>query len=285
MSGYTVRELLDDAVRRLTSAGVEGARRNAEWMLSEVLSKGRAAMYAGAADPVRAESRERFEAMLLRRLRREPLQYVLGFAEFYGLRLTVTPDVLIPRLETEELVASALGCLAGRAAPRVLDVGTGSGCIALALKNALPDARVYACDVSNPALEVARHNAVRHDLRVELFEADALAKDFVERAPEALDLLVSNPPYVPEDEERALEAEVYGYEPHVALFSRDDPVAFYRALAQHGRTLLKPAGWMALETHADYGGTVVHILEEAGYHTPELRRDLAGKDRIVVAAR
>jgi release factor glutamine methyltransferase len=285
MSGNTVRGLLEDAVRRLTSAGVESARRNAEWMLSEVLSEGRAAMYAGASASVSAERRERFEEMLQRRLRREPLQYILGFAEFCGLRLGVTPEVLIPRPETEELVASVLHCLEGHAAPRVLDVGTGSGCIALALKKALPNAHVYACDVSVPALEVARQNAALHDLRVELFEADALAKDFVERAPDGLDLLVSNPPYVPEDEEPSLAAEVYGYEPHMALFARVDPVVFYRALARHGRKLLQPAGWIALETHAEYGRTVVRILEEAGFRAPELSRDLAGKDRIVVAAR
>lgn len=285
LSGYTVKALLEDAVQRLTGAGIESPRRNAEWLLSEILSTGRAGIYGDLSATVDDERAVRFKGMLQRRLAHEPLQYILGFTEFFGLRLVVTPDVLIPRPETEELVESALQCLQGSTAPRVLDVGTGSGCIALAVKAARPDATVYACDVSAAALEVARRNAAEHELAVTFLEVDALGEDFAASVPDQFNLLVSNPPYVTEDEAAELPADVRSYEPHLALFARNDPVVFYRALARQGSQLIEPSGWIALETHVDHGREVMRILDETGYRTPELKKDLAGRDRIVMARR
>ena len=205
--------LLDDAVRRQEAAGLPDARRAALWMLGEVLRYGPAHLVAYPEREATPRQADAFAAMLARRLQREPLQYILGYTDFYGLRLRLTPAVLIPRPETEEVVEAALGLLEGRTAPRVLDVGTGSGCIALVLKHERADADVYACDVSQAALDVARTNAEAHHLAVTFFLADVLALDFSDHVRWPFDLVVSNPPYVADDEADGLAPEVRDYEP------------------------------------------------------------------------
>lgn len=276
----TVRALMEDAVRRLEAAGIEDARRNAEWLLQDVLSSSRAMLYAYPERPVPPEARAAFEALLMRRLRREPLQYVLGHADFYGLRLRVTPDVLIPRPETEQVVEEVLRLLAPVPSPRVLDVGTGSGCIPLAIKHERPDAEVFACDVSERALEVARVNAAAHRLAVTFVQADVLAPAFAERMPHELDLLVSNPPYITRREASSLAAEVRDFEPHLALFAGDDPLVFYRAILRHARALLVPGGFVVFETHAEYGPAVRDLMAASGFAETTIRADLAGRPRI-----
>ena len=166
---------------------------------------------------------------------------MLGHADFYGLRLSVSPDVLIPRPETEELVEEALRRIAGVEAPTVLDVGTGSGAVALALAHERPTATVFAADVSAEALAVARANAERLGLDVAFVRADALGPHFTRDVPPAFDLVVSNPPYVPAGERAGLQPEVRDWEPGLALFVPDaDPLRFYRALAGHAGALLAP---------------------------------------------
>lgn len=285
MSVRARRELLDESVRRLAEAGVENPRRNVEWMLCEVLSISRAALYADVSAPVGEELVERLERMLRRRMAREPLQYVLGHTEFFGLRVRVSPDVLIPRPETEEVVEVALQLLRGTVRPSVLDVGTGSGCIALAIKNVRPDAVVYACDVSEAALRMARRNAAALELEIEFTQVDVLRDAIPADVPRSIDLLISNPPYVTEEEADELSDEVRRFEPHVALFAGNDPIVFYRRLAAHGRTLVREGGWVVLETHADYGRKVSTLFETAGYREVECLKDLAGRDRIVRARR
>lgn len=280
-----VRILLEDAVQRLTIAGIDAPRRNAEWLLCEALGTSRAGLYAASGDRVAPEVFQRFGEMLARRLRREPAQYILGYAEFMGLRIVVTPDVLIPRPETEELVEAALSCLPADKPPVVLDAGTGSGCIALAIRAARPDARTYACDVSEAALAVGRRNGAAYGLAVKWIAADMLGEDFPERVPSGLDLLISNPPYVPEEEMAALPEEVLAWEPRAALVASDDPLVFYRCLARHGLHAIRSGGWIALETHADYGDSVRDLLEAAGYADVSLRKDMAGRDRIVLGRR
>ena len=280
---WTRRTLLDAAVRRLEAAGVPEARRNAEWMLEEVLGCGRAMLYAWPERPVPPEAARRFLEMTARRERREPVQYVVGHTDFFGLRVRVTPDVLIPRPETEQVVEAALERLEGRAAPRLLDVGTGSGCIALALRHARPDAEVFACDVSRAALAVAAGNARALGLAVTFLHADALAPDFPARVPGPFDLLVSNPPYVPPGEAASLAPEVAAHEPHRALFTDADPLQFYRALARHARPLVIPGGALVFETHADHAAAVRDLLVEAGFADVRLENDLAGRPRIVHA--
>ena len=278
---WTRRALLDEAVRRLEAAGVPEARRNAEWMLGEALGCGRAMLYAYPERPVPPDAARRFMEMTTRRERREPLQYVLGHTDFFGLRVRVTPDVLIPRPETEQVVEAALERLEGAAAPRILDVGTGSGCIALALKHARRDAEVFACDVSRAALAVAAANARALGLDVAFLPADALAPDFPARVPGPFDLLVSNPPYVPPGEAATLAPEVAAHEPHRALFTDADPLQFYRALTRHAGALVRPGGALVFETHADHAGAVRDLLAAAGFADVRLENDLAGLPRIV----
>ncbi len=278
----TLRALLADAADRLARSGVDSPRRTAEWIVEEVTGADRAALYRdAAAEPADAA---RVRELVARRAAGEPVQYVLGHADFFGLRLAVSPDVLIPRPETEELVEHALGLVAGIASPVVLDIGTGSGAIALAVKHARPDAVVVAADVSADALAVARANAAALGLEVGFVHADALAPSFADGVAPAVDLLVSNPPYVPAAERDALQREVRDHEPALALFVPDaDPLRPYRALAGHAGRLLAPGGALAVETHADHGAAVAALFREAGLADVALHRDLAGRDRIVTA--
>ena len=281
--GATRRTLLTEAARRLAEAGVPEARRQAEWLATEALGCRRLDLLTEPEHRVGAAAQASFEVLLQRRLAGEPLQYVLGHTDFFGLRVAVSPAVLIPRPETEQLVEAALGLLAPRPAPRVLDAGTGSGCIALALKHERPDAEVAACDVSRAALAVARANAAALGLSVEFFEADLLAADFATRSPDGLDLLISNPPYVPDAEAAELSPEVRDHEPATALFAGADPLQFFRALAGHAKKLLGAGGHLVVETHAEHGEAVRQHFEAEGFSEPVLRADLAGLPRIVHA--
>jgi release factor glutamine methyltransferase len=282
----TRRALLDDAVSALSDAGIADARRTAEWIVEEATGADRAALYARpdiVVEPAEAALVARYVA---RRAAGEPVQYVLGHADFYGLRLAVTPDVLIPRPETEEVVEEALRRVQATDAPWVLDVGTGSGAIALAVKHERPDAEVFAVDVSPEALAVAASNAARLGSEVTFVESDALRPAFAADVPPTFDLILSNPPYVPEAERAGLQVEVRAHEPASALFVPDaDPLVFYRALAGHAGALLKPGGWLVAETHADLGQAVGALWREAGLDEVEVLADLAGRDRIAVGRR
>ncbi len=278
----TARALLEDTAARLAASGVGDAARVAEWLVEDATGHTRAALYTGAA--VTAEAAVRVAAMAERRAAGEPVQYVLGHADFYGLRLSVSPDVLIPRPETEEVVEYALTRIAAVDVPLVLDVGTGSGAIALAVAATRPDAVVFAADVSATALAVARDNADRLGLAVTFVEADAFVPAFADRVPAAFDLLISNPPYVPQSERADLQREVRDHEPPLALFVDDaDPLAPYRALAGHAVRLLAPGGWLVAETHADHGAAVAALFAAAGLRAVSVTRDLAGRDRIASA--
>ena len=284
-NGVFVGILLEDSLQRLAAAGIDDPRRSAEWLLCEALGMSRAGLYAASRERVEPEAAMRFGEMLARRLQHEPVQYILGYTDFMGLRTIVTPDVLIPRPETEEAAEAALACLDKCISPVVLDAGTGSGCIALAVKTTRPDAEVYACDVSAAALAVARRNAAAHDLTVTWIEADMLREDFSDKVPAGLDLLISNPPYVPEEEIPTLPEEVRSWEPRSALVAPGDPLVFYRGLAQHGLRMIREGGWIVLEAHADYGESVRRMLEEAGYVAVCLEKDMAGRDRIAIGRR
>lgn len=281
----TRRALLDSATARLQAAGVEGARRTAEWIVEDVTGAGRLALTARDAEATPGEA-ARVERLVARRAAGEPVQYVLGHADFYGLHLEVSPAVLIPRPETEAVVEEALRRLRPFEAPWVLDVGTGSGAVALALAHERPDAHVVAADVSAEALAVAAGNAERLGLAVTLVCADALRPAFADAVPPTFDLVVSNPPYVPAAERAGLQREVRDWEPGGALFVPDaDPLVFYRALAGHADRLLRPGGWLVAETHADFGAAVAALWGGAGLEAAEVLPDLAGRDRIAVARR
>lgn len=219
----------------------------------------------------------------LKRLRcGEPLQYVLGKVDFHGLRLTVTPDVLIPRPETEELVE--LVFRSAREPRLIVDVGAGSGCIALALKRCFPQARVIGIDVAERALAVARANADALRLEVEWEAADALAPGFA--LPAGTDLVVSNPPYIPIEEAGTLHARVRAHEPHLALFApAGDPLAFYRAIGRAALHALSSKGQLWFEAHHRLAPRAADLLTAMGFGEVLLLRDLSGNERFIRALR
>lgn len=219
----------------------------------------------------------------LKRLRcGEPLQYVLGSTTFHGLTIEVGPAVLIPRPETEELVDLILR--SGQRPMRIVDVGTGSGCIALALKRHFPQAEVHGLDVSEAALEVARRNGSRHDLKVSWSRCDVLDERCM--LPAGADLVVSNPPYVPRHEAATLAPHVRDHEPTLALFVDDeDPIRFHRAIAHRAKEALAADGALWFEGHHRTIGQVPPMLDAMGYREAVLLNDLSGAPRFVRAIR
>ncbi len=277
----TIRTLLADATARLRHAGIEVPDRTAAWLLGDVLGRGRAYLLAEANADVAPEQEAIFEAMVARRLAHEPLQYILGYTEFYGLRMEVSPAVLIPRPETEQVVEYALGLMNNVPNPRVLDIGTGSGCIPLAIRHTRPDAVVHACDISPDALAIAQRNATALGLPITLHHADVLADNFPTVLGDRFDLIISNPPYIPDHEAETLAPEVRAHEPHLALFSGDDPLRFYQAIGLHAQDMLGSGGVLVFETHSDYAEAVVPMLSQQGYVHVALQHDYAGRARIV----
>lgn len=217
-----------------------------------------------------------------RLLAQEPIQYILGKAQFYGHEFTVTPATLIPRPETEQLVdiivdenpASDL---------RVLDIGTGSGCIAVSLALALKWAQVTAIDISQDALDIAKENAVTNKAKVQYLKADALKLATLSCEP--LDIIVSNPPYVCDSERSGMENNVLDYEPHTALFvPDDDPLRFYRAIARYAANALAPGGRIYLEINRKYGSEIASLLTKQGFEDATVLLDSFGNARFVKAA-
>lgn len=218
---------------------------------------------------------------ILARLRNfEPIQYIQGKCGFLGRTFRVSPAVLIPRPETEELAAHVLEAMPPRA--RVLDIGTGSGCIAVTLAKERPDARVTAWDVSADALEVARANGEAHHAEVAFEQHDVLA--YRPGGTGCYDLIVSNPPYVTESEKRFMERNVLDWEPPVALFVPDhDPLRFHRRIAALGRQLLAGGGKLYLEINQAFGQETAAMLGEQGYTNATVKKDMSGNDRFVIA--
>ena len=258
----TVRDALALAERRLAAAGVDTPRIDAELLVAHVLGVSRTRLYADLGAEV-----EGLEPLLARRETREPLAYVLGEWGFRRLTLRTDPRALVPRPETEIVVERALALLAGSAAPRVLDLGVGSGAIALALKDERPDALITGVDISAQALALARENADRLGLEVELREGG------IEIAGEGWDLVVSNPPYV--DSLAGLQPEL-GHEPEQALLGR----GLHARIAAAASTRL-----LVLEVGDGQADAVASALETAGYHDVRITEDLAGFERVVEGRR
>ena len=278
----TRRALLDQAIDRLTAAGQDAPRRTAAWLLMEVLGCDRGQLYAHAGRTVAPDDARQFNDMTDRCVAGEPLQHVLGYAVFRGLRLAVSPAVMVPRPETEEVAGAALAAVDDVDAPRVLDVGTGSGCIALAVKHERPDADVVGWDASAEALTVAHRNAARLDLDVQFDEVDLFA-EAGRRIAERVDLLVSNPPYIPDAEADTLPSVVREYDPAEALFSGDDALRFYRALADRAPAFCGPGGAVVLEAHAEYADAAADVLRRAGLENVRVETDLSDRPRILIA--
>jgi len=216
-------------------------------------------------------------------LRGKPWQYITGEVTFDGLPMYVNRDVLIPRPETEELAAHAAEILRSLSAGgplRLLDAATGSGALGLAIGHRLPGTQVYGLDISGRALVMARRNARRNNIPMQLILADLLGAP--EGIPQPLDMIVSNPPYVRASEKVKMQTNVLDFEPHLALFVPDeDPLLFYRALARWGHRLLRPGGWIAVEINEGLGIEVLELFRSYSYSDGRLERDFRGKDRFV----
>lgn len=214
-----------------------------------------------------------------------PVQYVTGKTEFCDMTFHVDGSVLIPRPETEELVLWAEQCAAGFQRPRILDVCTGSGCIAIVLAAHLPQADVTALDISHTALETARRNASMNGVRIRFIEDDAL-NGMPSLAGETFDIIVSNPPYIPHSEIESMHVNVTRYEPHEALFVDDaDPLVFYRAIARTARTMLSEGGSLLFEVHEAWAERTAEMLRGEGFGQTEVRNDLFGKPRMTCSRR
>ena len=273
----TVIHTLEQSTARLEDAGCESPRVDAEILLAHVLGTNRAGLYAESRRRLTESEERALESLLERRVQREPLAYVLGEWGFRRLALLVDPRVLVPRPETEIVVGRALALIAGLEEPRVLDVGTGSGAIALAIADEHPGARVTGIDVSGDALDVARANARRAGLSVALLRADLF-----EGLPDGpWDLVVANPPYVAPDEIDGLEAEVREWEPRTALVGEGAT----EAIASSALGVLREGGALVLETASGEARRIAELLRSLGYVDIGVTRDLAGHERVVEGRR
>jgi release factor glutamine methyltransferase len=268
----TLGEVLRGAADYLAGRGIDTARVDAELLLARALGLTRIELYTQHDRPLTEAERAAARELVQRRGRREPLAYVLGDWDFRRLTLKTDRRALVPRPETEIVVERCLALLEGVEAPRIADVGTGTGAIALALKQERPDALVVATDISAAALALARENAAANELEIELVEGDLLAG-----TAGPLDLIVSNPPYVGADELDALEPEVRDWEPRGALVDDGQTVRLARA----AQSVLD--GWLVLEVHEDRAHALSDDLAKLGYRTIGVGLDLAGKERMVEA--
>jgi len=271
--------MLEEGRRALSVAGIDSARLDAEILLAAACHISRAMLLA---DAVRMDSDiiKRFRRMVARRAEREPLAYIIGRKEFFSLDFEVTPAVLIPRPETETLVECALKFVADRGAARTLDIGTGSGAIAVAVAMNALDAHVVATDISEDALAIARRNAIRHrcDNRIEFVRADLFPEGDMR-----FDVILSNPPYIADAEIAALEPEVREHEPRLATSAGNDGIAFYRRIAAGCPSRLKSDGAVMVEIGAGQARAVKALFRSAGFSNSDAIRDLAGIERVVRA--
>jgi release factor glutamine methyltransferase len=255
-------------------------------MLAQLREEPRLNLWLQRGDILTEGQREKLQDWLARRSTREPIQHILGWAPFLDFELHVTRDVLVPRPETEVLAQLAIRRLAGAAAPRVLDWGTGSGCLALALAQAVPSAEVHALDVSPDALRIARANAIAYRLadRIRFHPGDGFAAlDSEFRNPQsAFDLIVTNPPYIPAAEVETLDPEVRLHDPRLALVGGDDGLECYRRLAAEALGWLKPGGWLLAEFGDGQAPALTDLFGKAGWNIEAVEKDLSGRDRILI---
>lgn len=285
-----LKQALAAAITQLTTGQIPSPRMNAELLLMFTLGCDRAYLYAHPEREVNAEEQARYDVALAGRSRGVPAQYITGHQEFWGMDLIVTPAVLIPRPETEHLIETVLEGVrqaslwqvqAGMPASplRIVDVGTGSGCIALALAQELPQAEIHATDISAAALEIARVNAARHQLesRIHFFETDLLA-GFESNS---FDLVVSNPPYVGDSETEQVQLEVRKFEPRQAVFAGPTGIETIARLIPQAYTALKPGGWLVMEISETVVGEVKRLLQK--WNHVQIRPDLQSIPRVAQA--
>jgi len=275
-----LKQALHSAIRQLEQAQVGSPRMNAETLLMFMLGRDRAYLYAHGERVLSAEEILRYQQLTAERARGVPAQYITGHQEFWGMDLLVSPAVLIPRPETEHVVETVIELSQGRAGNiRIVDVGTGSGCIALALAKELPQAEIHATEISATALEVARANAARHQLaeRVHFHQTDLLN----DIAGLQFDFVVSNPPYVGESEKDTVEAQVRKFEPQIAVFAGETGMEVFAKLIPQALKVLSPGGWLVMELAFSSYDRVRQLL--LNWSDLRFSNDLQGIPRVVAA--
>lgn len=254
----------------------------AKLLLTQVFGISVIELYGGKDRSFSEKEQKQLDDILARLQKYEPIQYIIGTEEFYSLQLEVNENVLIPRPETQELVDWIIKDNLGRKG-RVLDIGTGSGCIPITLAKFLSGMEVTSWDISKEALRVAERNCLLNEVKVILEHKDVLQVDSVEIQ---YDIIVSNPPYITEKEKKTMDHNVLDWEPSLALFVPDeDPMLFYRKIAKLGTSILKKQGQLFFEINQGYGGQTMKVLEDLGYSHIELKKDLFGNDRMIKAIR
>jgi release factor glutamine methyltransferase len=285
---WTLDSLMADIHARLHSAGIEAADREASWLIEHALGVTSLNRLIDRARPVSPSGMARVNEYVNRRAAREPLQYILGTQEFCGLDFEVNPAVLIPRPETELLVQEVIRRLPQGARPTVVDVGTGSGCMAVILARAVPDGRIVATDLSSQAMATARSNARRHGVETTItwLEGDLLSPLAGLDCEGRVTAIVANPPYIRESEWSALQPEVSRYEPRMALVAGKRGTEFHERLVDDALHYLAPGGLLAMEVGQGQAVDVCAKIEAMpGYQRAEIVPDEAGIDRIVLVAR
>jgi len=279
-----LKQAVDYAYQLFVENNVPSPRLNAELLLLFVLSRERAYLYAHPERELTADEQSNFDEVVRERARGCPTQYITGHQEFWGLDLLVSPAVLIPRPETEHVVETVLELVkeypfGGPGRLKLLDVGTGSGCIALALASELPHAEIHACDISEEALEIARVNAARLALGGKvLFRKSDLLSVY---AGEPFDFVISNPPYVGECDADKVQKQVREFEPKVAVFSGREGMEIYRRLIPQAHDVLRPGGWLVAEIGYSEEDNVRNLL--SGWSDIQVTADLQGIPRVVAA--
>ena len=255
----------------------------AKMLLMEVFGFSTLELYGGKDKEISGKRRDVLNEMIARLQKNEPIQYIIGIETFGGLTFEVNANVLIPRPETLELVQWIVEDWQTKPAGRILDVGTGSGCIAISLANRIPQAKVEAWDVSEDALEVARKNGRRNEVEVYFCQQDVLK---AEAGNVRYDVIVSNPPYIAEKEKEQMDANVLDWEPSLALFvPDDDPLLFYRKIALLAMDILTEEGAIYFEINQAYGQETLQMLKDLGYTQVELKKDAWDNDRMIKAKR
>jgi release factor glutamine methyltransferase len=276
-----LRQAIQTAVQRLEAAHVGSPRMNAELLVTFVLGCDRAYLYAHSERALTKDEIARYDDALGERARGVPAQYITGHQEFWGMDLIVSPAVLIPRPETEHVIETVLELARDQPARNMVDVGTGSGCIALALAKEFPQARIHATEISTEALEIARANAARHQLqeRLQFHEADLLAA----MEEDAFDYVISNPPYIGEWEADSVEAQVRRFEPRRALFAGPSGLEVFARLIPQARRALQRGGWLVMEMGHSGREKVCELLKD--WEEIRITNDLQGIARVVAARR
>jgi release factor glutamine methyltransferase len=283
----TIAEAINTAATKLTAAGITSARLDAELFLSHMLKKNRAWLITHIHDVLDEDLGRTFETAVRRRARREPLQYIIGTQEFRGLEFIVTPDVLIPRPETELVVESALKIISkpGRTVT-IIDLCTGSGCMAVCLAKELPSSRIFATDMSKKALSVARDNARRHHVsgQIRFFKGDLFGALEELDIHGQVDIIVSNPPYVRSGDLPTLQPEVRDYEPEMALIAGPEGTELHRRIINAAPDYIKQYGALIMEMGMGQAAALRRMVKTNGaYNNPKILKDLAGIERVIVA--